>query len=105
MKIEEGNIVQVEMQCIDANSYIYYFTLAQVQGNGPGGGTTPGNAPNGITGGALGLIFGFYNTNKVNTYSLAKGCFYYLINSFSWLRFSKQIKLKAKEMPAGCKQI
>jgi Domain of unknown function (DUF4249) len=64
IEIEEGNIVQVEMQCIDANSYIYYFTLAQVQGNGPGGGTTPGNAPNGITGGALGLFSAFTTQTK-----------------------------------------
>lgn len=64
IEIENGNTVQVEMQCIDANSYTYYFTLAQIQGNGPGGGTTPSNAPNGITGGGLGLFSAYTTQSK-----------------------------------------
>jgi hypothetical protein len=61
IEVEDGNVVQVEMQCVDANTYTYYFTLSQAQGNNPGGGTTPSNALNGITGGALGL-FSAYTT-------------------------------------------
>ncbi len=61
IEIKEGDFVQVAMQCIDAQTYTYYFTLSQAQGNGPGGGTTPSNPPNGITGGALG-IFSAYTT-------------------------------------------
>lgn len=64
IEVEDGNIVQVEMQCIDASSYTYYFTLSQAQGNGPGGGTTPSNAPNGITGGALGLFSAYTTQTK-----------------------------------------
>ena len=56
IEIEKGDNVQVEMQCVDENANTYYFTLSQIQGGGPGGGTTPTNAPNGITGGALGLF-------------------------------------------------
>lgn len=56
IEIESGDTVNVEMQCIDAQAYRYYFTLAQAAGNGPGGGTTPSNPPNGITGGALGIF-------------------------------------------------
>ncbi|MBP9187068.1 MAG: DUF4249 domain-containing protein [Bacteroidia bacterium] len=54
--IKTGDNVIVEMQCIDSNVYDYYFTLSQMAGNGPGGGTTPTNPPNNITGGALGLF-------------------------------------------------
>jgi hypothetical protein len=54
--IESGNIVTVEMQCVDAQAYQYYFTLAEIQGNGPGGGAAPTNPNNGISNGALGLF-------------------------------------------------
>jgi Domain of unknown function (DUF4249) len=56
-----GDIAKVEMRCIDANVYTYYFTLAQMANNGPGGGTTPSNPPNNISNGALG-IFSAHNT-------------------------------------------
>lgn len=61
IEIKPGDNVQVEMRCIDVNSYTYYYTLSQAQSNGPGGGTTPTNPPNGISGGALGL-FSTYTT-------------------------------------------
>ncbi len=54
--LKSGDVVNLEMQCIDANTYNYYFTLSQIAGNGPGGGTTPANPPNNISGGALGLF-------------------------------------------------
>jgi hypothetical protein len=64
IEIKNGDVVQVEMQCIDAGAYLYYFTLSQAQGNGPGGGTTPSNAPNGITGEALGFFSAYTTQSK-----------------------------------------
>ena len=65
--IETGNNVTVEMRTIDANTYLYYFTLAQAAGNGPGGGTTPSNPPNGISGGALGIFSAYTTQSKTIT--------------------------------------
>lgn len=56
IEIESGNNVSIEMQCVDQTAYLYYLTLSQMAGGGPGGGTTPSNPPNGISGGALGLF-------------------------------------------------
>jgi hypothetical protein len=56
-----NDIATVEMRCIDLNVYNYFFTLAQIAGDGPGGGTTPANPPNNISNGALG-IFSAYTT-------------------------------------------
>lgn len=64
IEIQPGNNVQVEMQSIDVNSYTYYYTLSQAQTNGPGGGTTPTNPPNGISGGALGLFSAYTTQTK-----------------------------------------
>jgi hypothetical protein len=58
--IESGDTVSVTMRCIDLSTYTYFFTLAQIAGNGPGGGTTPTNPPNNITGEkALGYFAAF----------------------------------------------
>jgi hypothetical protein len=54
--IESGDNISLEMQSLNIDDYNYYFTLSQIAGNGPGGGTTPTNPPNNITGGALGLF-------------------------------------------------
>jgi hypothetical protein len=59
--IESADSVQVEMRCLDRASYDYFYTLSQIAGNGPGGGTTPSNPPNNISGNALG-IFSAYTT-------------------------------------------
>lgn len=64
IEIKPGDNVQVEMRCIDANSYTYYYTLSQAQTDGPGGGTTPTNPPNGISGGALGLFSAYTTQTK-----------------------------------------
>lgn len=56
IELKKDNLVRVEMQCVDATVYNYFFTLLQAQGGGPGGGTTPSNPPNGITGNALGIF-------------------------------------------------
>lgn len=50
------DIVSVEMQCISPAAQVYYYTLSQVGGAGPGGGTAPTNPPNNISGGALGIF-------------------------------------------------
>jgi hypothetical protein len=56
LELKSGNMAKVEMHCIDLASYNYYFTLSQMAFSGPGGGTTPSNPPNNISGGALGLF-------------------------------------------------
>jgi hypothetical protein len=58
-----GDTATVEMRCIDASVYTYYFTLSQIANNGPGGGTTPSNPPNNISNGALG-IFSAHTTER-----------------------------------------
>jgi hypothetical protein len=56
LEFKKGDKVVLETQCIDAKTYLYFFTLSQVVGGGPGGGTTPSNPPNGFTNGALGIF-------------------------------------------------
>ncbi|RVT98050.1 DUF4249 domain-containing protein [Mucilaginibacter limnophilus] len=55
-EINEGDVVQVQMQCIDRPVFKYWLTLADQSQNGPGGGVTPGNPPSNISGGALGYF-------------------------------------------------
>ena len=64
LEILPGNIVDVEMRSIDAATYLYYYTLNQTIDGGPGGGTTPSNPPNGISGGALGLFSAYTSQTK-----------------------------------------
>jgi hypothetical protein len=54
--VSTGDTVLVEMQCVDKQVYDYYYALQQLEGNGPGGGTTPSDPPTNITGGALGVF-------------------------------------------------
>lgn len=56
LKIKPRDQVFVEMQCISNASYIYYNSLDQQSGAGPGGGTAPSNPPSNIIGGALGIF-------------------------------------------------
>jgi Domain of unknown function (DUF4249) len=56
ISIKNFDIITVEMQCITTSAQLYYFTLSQQSGAGPGGGTAPTNPPNNIVGGALGLF-------------------------------------------------
>jgi hypothetical protein len=56
LKIKPRDNVFVEMQCISNTSYIYYNSLDQQSGAGPGGGTAPSNPPSNIVGGALGIF-------------------------------------------------
>ncbi len=54
--IYPGDIVKVEMQCIDKANYTYWYALRQQQQNGPGGGVTPSNPPSNLTNNALGYF-------------------------------------------------
>ena len=56
LQVKFKDIVSIEMQCITRPTYLYYYTLSQQAGSGPGGGTTPANPPSNIQGGALGLF-------------------------------------------------
>ncbi len=54
--IYAGDIIKVEMQCIDKPVYTYWYTLMQQAVNGPGGGVTPTNPPTNITPETLGYF-------------------------------------------------
>ena len=56
LKIKPRDNVFVEMQCISGASYLYFNSLDQQSGAGPGGGTAPANPPSNIVGGALGIF-------------------------------------------------
>ena len=56
LEVKIYDYVTVEMQCITRPTYLYYYTLNQQSGAGPGGGTTPSNPPSNIIGGALGIF-------------------------------------------------
>ena len=56
LTIKVLDFVSIEMQCISASAHLYYYSLSQQSGAGPGGGTAPTNPPNNIVGGALGLF-------------------------------------------------
>ncbi len=56
LEVKLKDIVAVEMQCITRPTYLYYYSLYQQSGAGPGGGTTPSNPPSNIIGGALGIF-------------------------------------------------
>jgi len=51
-----GDTVRIEMQCIDRPVFTYWFTLAQQQGNNPGGAVAPSNPPTNITPATLGYF-------------------------------------------------
>ncbi len=54
-KIESGNTVRVELQCVDAAIYKYWYGLEQ-GGTGSSNNATPGNPVSNISGGALGYF-------------------------------------------------
>ena len=56
LKIKPRDQVFVEMQCISKASFMFYNSLDQQSGAGPGGGTAPSNPPSNIEGGALGIF-------------------------------------------------
>lgn len=56
IKIEKGDSITVEMQCITNDIYTYYNSIIQLTDGGPGGGVTPSNPPSNISNGALGYF-------------------------------------------------
>jgi len=58
-----GDIVTIEMQCIDKNMYTYWSTLMQ-QNNNFGGGVTPANPPTNITPATLGYFSAYTSQTK-----------------------------------------
>lgn len=65
LELKPGDLVHMEMQCIDKKVSLFYTTLALIGDNGPGGGTTPNNPPNNISNGALG-VFSAHTTETKN---------------------------------------
>ena len=51
-----GDKVAVDMHCIDANIFNYWYALSQQSGRGPNQGTTPANPTSNISNGALGYF-------------------------------------------------
>lgn len=56
LEFKSGDLVSIEMQCIDQKVAAFYTTLALIGDSGPGGGTTPNNPPSNISNGALGIF-------------------------------------------------
>jgi Domain of unknown function (DUF4249) len=56
LDITPGDVIELEMQCIDKQIAAFYTTLALMGDSGPGGGTTPTNPPSNLSGGALGAF-------------------------------------------------
>ena len=65
LTIKSKDIITIEMQCISTSAHLYFYTLSQQGGAGPGGGTAPTNPPNNIIGGALGLFSAHTSQTKV----------------------------------------
>lgn len=57
VKVKTGDLITVEMNCIDDKVYTYFSALLQLSsGGGLGGGVTPTNPPSNISNGALGYF-------------------------------------------------
>jgi len=63
--IVAGDTAKVDMECIDENIYQYWFSLSQLQINGPGGGITPSNPPSNFNNGALGYFSAHTSSIKI----------------------------------------
>ncbi len=59
--IASGDLVQISLECIDANVYEYYFTLSQVTNQNS---ATPSNPKTNINGGALGYFSAHTSSTK-----------------------------------------
>lgn len=55
-QLKTGDVVDIEMQSIDKNVFLYWYTLGQQSSNGPAGGATAGNPPSNINNKALGYF-------------------------------------------------
>lgn len=64
LDFKPGDLISIEMQCIDKKVSMFYTALALMNDSGPGGGTTPNNPPNNISNGALGIFSAHTVENK-----------------------------------------
>jgi hypothetical protein len=55
-ELNTGDQLLVEMECIDAPVFDYWFALSEQTGRGPNQGTTPANPPSNLSNGALGYF-------------------------------------------------
>ncbi|CAA7196535.1 DUF4249 domain-containing protein [Chryseobacterium potabilaquae] len=55
-EVKVGDIIHVEMQCIDEKIYTFYSALIELSEGGADGGITPANPPSNINNGALGYF-------------------------------------------------
>lgn len=67
-KLKKGDMVTVDMQCIDKAVFNYWYVLSQQSVNGPGGGVSPGNPPSNIDHNALGYFSA--QTSSVRTFTV-----------------------------------
>jgi len=51
-----GDVINVEMQCVDKPVFTYWYTLMRQQFDSPGGGVAPSNPPTNITPACLGYF-------------------------------------------------
>lgn len=66
-KLNTGDIATVELQCIDAGTYLYYYSLLQVSSNGgPSGSAAPANPVSNFSGGCL----GYFNAHTSSSYTI-----------------------------------
>jgi hypothetical protein len=63
-EVKLGDVVMVEMQCLDKPVFEYFYSLLSIANNGPGGGATPTNPVSNISNGALGY-FSAYTSQKI----------------------------------------
>lgn len=66
LKFGKGDTISMKMQCIDRGVALFYTSLQLMGDSGPGGGTTPGNPPNNISNGALGIFSAHTVQEKIN---------------------------------------
>ncbi|MBO0931952.1 DUF4249 domain-containing protein [Fibrella aquatilis] len=62
--LKTGDRIRVDMQCIDAPTYEYFFGLAQVLGSGNNQAATPANPTSNLSGGALGYFSAYSITSN-----------------------------------------
>ena len=76
-----GDVVSIEMQCLDKPVYTYWFTQQQQQANNPGGGVAPSNPPTNITPTTLGY-FSAHTTQQL-TFVVRWSCEKQLLKAIS----------------------
>lgn len=65
LALSPGDSVLVELQSVTPEAYLYYYTLSQMQSNGPAGGTAPSNPPSNISPFCYGLFSAYATSSKL----------------------------------------